>query len=612
MSSRSRDKKGCYDVGKATVYAIGDLEGDIILLYSFLKDNEILTDDNKWADPNVYVVQCGDQVDRSRVELKDDDLKYKDYEMLIFTRILSEISGGKFMSVIGNHEMMNCFGDFHYVHPMNVSGNMDIRKVLFDEDILRESVLKRNFIIRINSLIFSHAGISSGLLRLANELGKYDPNNIDYMIADINSRLTNQDIDELADFRIRVDVNKQSDLNNLSKFYGIGNPVSHVEGPEENRIKKCIKRTSKIGTQYHFGVLWDRNFNPKFYKGYMEFAAANPASASNIYGLYNVPKIVNGGVTYTQVIGHNNYESKPYLMQEQFIWEIHPGTNIEDGSVLQQHASLFMIDSYNRSNSIKFLTFEIDGPTILNVRLDEHIVNKTSASHAVTVALEYLEEMKENKEVFKRLIEAVDWLKPSESAVKKNQNLTSEIDEFISEINTKSRMSRSRGFDFKTTRELLEKLKNKKGMHTHRRDLLNRIKSGYRALLSRSGGWSGYTRRASTYRKPTLASIPRLPSTPRALSQSLIGEMLGLTQEEIYYIMRDQQKERTYEHPNIEFDITRDFNVPDMEYSEFRLSPRPIPALPKGDASQAIIAAYHSGSKRRSGRSKHRSYSGPR
>ena len=118
---------------------------------------EWLMDDN-----NTYVVQCGDQVDTDKFitfspddEAKRDINLHKHYYAMIFMEYMNVVSRGHVISLIGNHEWMNvdkapqpscipfwpCQNNFKFGLPLGI--------------ILR----RRNFIVKINSCVFSHAGI---------------------------------------------------------------------------------------------------------------------------------------------------------------------------------------------------------------------------------------------------------------------------------------------------------------------------------------------------------------------------------------------------------------------------------------------------------------------
>jgi hypothetical protein len=70
--------------------------------------------------------------------------------------------GGRFISLLGNHELMNVLHQFHFVseHSKNIV-SLEERAALFTRgSALCESILaKRNVVVKIGSYIFCHAGI---------------------------------------------------------------------------------------------------------------------------------------------------------------------------------------------------------------------------------------------------------------------------------------------------------------------------------------------------------------------------------------------------------------------------------------------------------------------
>ena len=121
---------------------IGDLHGDLQVTIKYLKlagvipmsTNHNLTeqedlDNIPWTGGNTIVVQVGDQIDRCRPnnwyrDVCADDSTYKDEgsDLKIMNLLdnlgeQAELEGGKVISILGNHEMMNCVGDFRYVSP---------------------------------------------------------------------------------------------------------------------------------------------------------------------------------------------------------------------------------------------------------------------------------------------------------------------------------------------------------------------------------------------------------------------------------------------------------------------------------------------------------------
>ena len=167
------------------VVCIGDIHGDLHKLLTVLKNTKIIDDKQEWiAQPkNTIVVQLGDQIDMldrniDRTEKFDDE----DYDMqiILFMNALHKKAkehGGSVISLIGNHELMNVMGNFSYVSP---KGLTDIQKrISFFKPggIGALNLSTRNCIVKINNILFCHAGILPNLclkypIKYINELMK--------------------------------------------------------------------------------------------------------------------------------------------------------------------------------------------------------------------------------------------------------------------------------------------------------------------------------------------------------------------------------------------------------------------------------------------------------
>ena len=165
------------DVTAPTVYILGDLEGQLHLLHNLLVELKLIrrlpgadprcpSPAFEWiAGEDVYVVQCGDQIDASRVA-RGDRTNF-DLETLLFTDYLGEISGGRFLSVIGNHEWLNVHGDQRYVSKADKAlMTPEERTKAFGYDGLIGKILRRRHImLRINNALFTHAGACAEIFK---------------------------------------------------------------------------------------------------------------------------------------------------------------------------------------------------------------------------------------------------------------------------------------------------------------------------------------------------------------------------------------------------------------------------------------------------------------
>lgn len=139
-SSEPSYKNACFPKTQRLI-AIGDLHGDLKATLQALKLANVISpsipDDFQditkihWTGGTTYVVQLGDQIDRVRPSQTVDDLcSPKDPELIedegsdlkimcLMDKLDAEAraNGGRCISILGNHELMNVDSDFRYVSP---------------------------------------------------------------------------------------------------------------------------------------------------------------------------------------------------------------------------------------------------------------------------------------------------------------------------------------------------------------------------------------------------------------------------------------------------------------------------------------------------------------
>jgi len=159
---------------------IGDIHGDIKRLKTILIDAKIINNNIEWIaePPNTVVVQMGDQVDSlNRDESIAEWEVLDDVEVIYFTNLLDKFAqskGGRFISIIGNHEFMNVIGNYSYVSSKSMANNENKRRDLFKaKGVLSPILSKRPIVLKIGELFFCHAGLTTKHLEL---LKKYDKN----------------------------------------------------------------------------------------------------------------------------------------------------------------------------------------------------------------------------------------------------------------------------------------------------------------------------------------------------------------------------------------------------------------------------------------------------
>jgi hypothetical protein len=164
------------------IIAIGDIHGDIHFLRNMLRVAGVIDNKDKWGGKNTYVVQIGDQLDGSRdimngcpARREDIDTptdKYEgDLEVLDYLDGLDEqaqLTGGRVISLLGNHELLNIMGHFEYVYEKDLDKvNKSERTKLFKPTGKYGRILlcKHPSAVIIGSNLFVHAGILYQLLQ---------------------------------------------------------------------------------------------------------------------------------------------------------------------------------------------------------------------------------------------------------------------------------------------------------------------------------------------------------------------------------------------------------------------------------------------------------------
>jgi hypothetical protein len=101
-----------------TVVAIGDVHGDFDDFVTILQRTGLIGAEHHWAGNNATLVQVGDLLDRGP----------KPREVMDLMRSLEKeapTTGGRVVSLLGNHEMMNLMGDLRYVTTENYASFAD-------------------------------------------------------------------------------------------------------------------------------------------------------------------------------------------------------------------------------------------------------------------------------------------------------------------------------------------------------------------------------------------------------------------------------------------------------------------------------------------------------
>jgi hypothetical protein len=168
-----------HDIAKSRIVIIGDIHGDIRRFKDILIDAKIINKNIEWiAEPkNTIVVQMGDQVDSINRDPSLEEWEVlPDVEMIYFTNLLHKIAlskGGRVISLIGNHELMNSIGNYSYVSSKSLNEDVRKRHDLFKPSGGLSAILsQRPIVVKIDKLLFCHAGLTMEHLNVLTKHGK--------------------------------------------------------------------------------------------------------------------------------------------------------------------------------------------------------------------------------------------------------------------------------------------------------------------------------------------------------------------------------------------------------------------------------------------------------
>jgi hypothetical protein len=154
------------------IVIIGDIHGDIRRFKDILIDAKIINKNIEWiAEPkNTIVVQMGDQVDSVNRDPSLEEWEVlQDIEMIYFTDLLNKIAlskGGRVISLIGNHELMNIIGNFSYVSQNSLNNNYKRHELFKPGGTLSAILSQRPLVVKIGKLLFCHAGLTLEHLKI--------------------------------------------------------------------------------------------------------------------------------------------------------------------------------------------------------------------------------------------------------------------------------------------------------------------------------------------------------------------------------------------------------------------------------------------------------------
>ncbi len=148
------------------IIAIGDIHGDMSALLYSLKKAAIIDANGIWMGGNDIVVQVGDVLDRGGRGISvTSNNNLEELEILYYLYKLNKNAreyGGRVISLIGNHELMNMLGDFRYSSNEHISGLGGVykRRCLFKPggSLAKKIACNSLGIVKIGDWLFVHGG----------------------------------------------------------------------------------------------------------------------------------------------------------------------------------------------------------------------------------------------------------------------------------------------------------------------------------------------------------------------------------------------------------------------------------------------------------------------
>jgi len=147
--------------GVDRIVAVGDVHGDFDQFVKALRAAQVIDEKNDWIGGKTHLVQTGDVLDRGPDSRKVMDLLMKLEEE-------APKAGGMVHPLIGNHEAMVLLGDLSFVNPEEekaFGGPKEYREAMSTQGKYGRWIRSHNAVIKINDLVFVHAGITEAFAR---------------------------------------------------------------------------------------------------------------------------------------------------------------------------------------------------------------------------------------------------------------------------------------------------------------------------------------------------------------------------------------------------------------------------------------------------------------
>jgi len=336
-----------------SIVAIGDVHNDFDDFIGILRHTGLIDQQNHWAGGKTTFVQVGDLLDRGPKPREVMNL------MMALEKEAAQ-AGGRVVSLLGNHEMMNIMGDLRYVIPMNYAsfadGNSEQRqKAAYEEYVKwrgshasllaelpqpmelteaewvarhpagfveqREALGQKGeygqwlrghaAVAEIEGIIFLHGGIHPDVAKT----------NLDA----INNRIHDEirEFDALKQYlqneKVILPFFNLQEINNVLQAEVIAELKSHASGNDERRAK--IQEFLK-----HGDWLSVRVDGPLWFRGYDRWSdAEGEPQASKVLESYKATHIVVGHTVQKGGRMRPRFGSKVFLIDTGMLNSYYPG-----------------------------------------------------------------------------------------------------------------------------------------------------------------------------------------------------------------------------------------------------------------------------------------------
>lgn len=267
------------------VVVIGDIHGDLQRLVKCLYAANLINTKMEWiASPKETVlIQLGDQVDSLNRGNPEEWEKLPDTEVARFMENVAnaaERGGGKVISMLGNHELMNVFGNFMYVSPSSLqkTGGQEGRSKLFrpGSELAANVLAKRPLVCKIGSLLFCHGGILPEHLYLTNgnlatindivqkvlmggQMNSLEDIAFQRLINEVNGIVWTRFYHEASEAEAEPVIDKVLEMTQCKALFMGHTPHMHVTSKVNGKLWFCDTGISRAFGQNEYQILeiWD-------------------------------------------------------------------------------------------------------------------------------------------------------------------------------------------------------------------------------------------------------------------------------------------------------------------------------------------------------------------